>query len=612
MCVVLPARVPHSPCPCNVRWAFVCVLPSHTPLAQVPPIDALIKAARSDQHYETPPFVPFSVPELGFPHQACVLGHDVHTTRAHSAPEDLLAAYQNMLRIVRCDSGGSHNVLLTPSWMMVVPRTSATWEGTAINALAFAGLLTVNQEQEQRLQEVTPLGVLRHLAEGSSVAPSGAWVTTPPAKTPVPPLRGDVDSPGAGAGAGAGSGSGSGSGSGTGFGSGSGVGSDGGAVKADLDGMGQFAAEAALQAVKQEAERQAEAASRGSPSPPRGSTTRYSGVGAGGSAPIAGSSARGSPSPPRSGTTRYSGVGAGGSVSGAPPREVVAADVVAAAPPSDSAGASASAGSGAAFGSGVGVGVGSGSGSGAAGIGARQSVGAPGPGFAAGTIAGSGSGFGSGSGSAPPVGDSAGVSVGTGSGSASTTDSGTSMPSGSHHSKHSSLLDMRATLLATPKPNESTVKLQSGRVVPGTLLAGTEMIAVSHPTVMRLLIRNQGSITKLFRHYARADEEMTRQEFVQLAKDFNVVPTVCSMVQLLDVFELVNVSEAADDNVTELDSEEFSESLTRLAIYYFPGSFNLHNSDDLVAAVEALLMHMSESPKAQALKITFQRAKRRR
>lgn len=54
-----------------------------------------------------------------------------------------------------------HNVLLTPRWMMVVPRARGEWRGVSVNALAFAGLLLARGDARAVLEARGPLDVLR-------------------------------------------------------------------------------------------------------------------------------------------------------------------------------------------------------------------------------------------------------------------------------------------------------------------------------------------------------------------------------------------------------------------------------------------------------------------
>lgn len=68
------------------------------------------------------------------------------------------------------EGGGTrpHNVVLTPEWLLVVPRTRCVWEGFGVNALGFAGTLLVREPGQ--LPHLRELGIGRLLA---AVACSG-------------------------------------------------------------------------------------------------------------------------------------------------------------------------------------------------------------------------------------------------------------------------------------------------------------------------------------------------------------------------------------------------------------------------------------------------------
>lgn len=62
-------------------------------------------------------------------------------------------------------SDRAHNLLMTPAWMLVVPRVHERFESISVNALGFAGSLLVrDRAQLERVREVGPLAVLRHVA----------------------------------------------------------------------------------------------------------------------------------------------------------------------------------------------------------------------------------------------------------------------------------------------------------------------------------------------------------------------------------------------------------------------------------------------------------------
>ena len=82
------------------------------------------------------------------------------------------AAYREMLRAVGAVSGSPrtarppapYNLLVTRSWMLVVPRACECFASVSLNALAFAGALLVRDEfQLQAIKAYGPLRVLQHV-----------------------------------------------------------------------------------------------------------------------------------------------------------------------------------------------------------------------------------------------------------------------------------------------------------------------------------------------------------------------------------------------------------------------------------------------------------------
>lgn len=58
-----------------------------------------------------------------------------------------------------------YNLLLTPSWMLLVPRSAEQAEGVAINALGFAGSLFVRDAQQlEKIRRMGPMTALRRVA----------------------------------------------------------------------------------------------------------------------------------------------------------------------------------------------------------------------------------------------------------------------------------------------------------------------------------------------------------------------------------------------------------------------------------------------------------------
>jgi ATP adenylyltransferase len=85
-----------------------------------------------------------------------------------------LDCYRNLLdaagvRAVTVDGrlhhGTPYNLLLTPRWMLLVPRAVEGTEGISVNSLGFAGSLFVkNAEQRDALQRIGPMTILRRVS----------------------------------------------------------------------------------------------------------------------------------------------------------------------------------------------------------------------------------------------------------------------------------------------------------------------------------------------------------------------------------------------------------------------------------------------------------------
>ncbi len=94
---------------------------------------------------------------LPFPHAV--------ETRPSSAGE-AHALYLALLDRLGC-ADRPHNLLMTSSWMLVVPRARERFESISVNALGFAGsLLVKDAAQLARVREVGPLAVLRRVTTG--------------------------------------------------------------------------------------------------------------------------------------------------------------------------------------------------------------------------------------------------------------------------------------------------------------------------------------------------------------------------------------------------------------------------------------------------------------
>ena len=57
-----------------------------------------------------------------------------------------------------------YNLLVTSSWMLLVPRSRHAYRGIPVNGLGFAGSLFVRNRQElERVRELGPMTILREV-----------------------------------------------------------------------------------------------------------------------------------------------------------------------------------------------------------------------------------------------------------------------------------------------------------------------------------------------------------------------------------------------------------------------------------------------------------------
>lgn len=65
-----------------------------------------------------------------------------------------------------------YNVLITPGWMLLVPRSQPTFERVAVNALAFAGAMFVREPwQLDAVRRIGPMQVLSHAVTADNARP---------------------------------------------------------------------------------------------------------------------------------------------------------------------------------------------------------------------------------------------------------------------------------------------------------------------------------------------------------------------------------------------------------------------------------------------------------
>lgn len=151
------------------RWAST----SSSPAAHADvPIEVAILRERAASDYVHTPGAIFTLPGLPFPHAVCMLGGDVLEVSHEDAGARLHGFYKRLLAHVSGEGARGfqpHNVLLTRTWMLVVPRAQATAfaEHVPSNALVFAGLLleqtaghvaAIAREGPMRVLSVSVLG----------------------------------------------------------------------------------------------------------------------------------------------------------------------------------------------------------------------------------------------------------------------------------------------------------------------------------------------------------------------------------------------------------------------------------------------------------------------
>jgi len=91
--------------------------------------------------------------ELPYPHAVAPFEGD--PVKAHAVVQELLE------NVGRGAPGDAWNLLVTPKWMLVVPRTHDAAEGVSFNALGFAGSIFVrDDEQLELVKRRGPVGLL--------------------------------------------------------------------------------------------------------------------------------------------------------------------------------------------------------------------------------------------------------------------------------------------------------------------------------------------------------------------------------------------------------------------------------------------------------------------
>ena len=192
---------------------------------------------------------------------------------------------------------------------------------------------------------------------------------------------------------------------------------------------------------------------------------------------------------------------------------------------------------------------------------------------------------------------------------------------------HSRVASLRDVVVPSPRRQRSLftrsdsftqqhrlfIRLESGRLVPVTIIDGGELCSVINKAVCRLLMQHQVQLDSVFTHYADGGT-MTGTAFVdKFATAFALVPSLCSRSQLQELFDSVNWSEVADADTSSLNLEEFTEALCRLALFYagpadllFDGSReDLVTNPNFAVVMHALLRHMDAHKPAELRHLEF-------
>ena len=137
----------------------VAPLPLAPKGAQIP-IEPLLASAKFQNSVGTIPDLPF---------KNAIARLDPQLASPLKAAQVTLECYYNLLQTLGLlgENGqvGAYNLLATPQWMLIVPRSQESFEAIAVNSLGFAGTLLVrNAQQMQLIKDLRPLNVLTNVA----------------------------------------------------------------------------------------------------------------------------------------------------------------------------------------------------------------------------------------------------------------------------------------------------------------------------------------------------------------------------------------------------------------------------------------------------------------
>jgi ATP adenylyltransferase len=113
-----------------------------------------------------PPGRPERLEVLPFEHRIVRLPPDPLGGNGVSRLADAYASLVDSLGLSSSDGLGPYNLLLTRSWMFMVPRTAECFHEISLNALAFAGaLLAKNSGERALLRKFGPIAALRAVSQ---------------------------------------------------------------------------------------------------------------------------------------------------------------------------------------------------------------------------------------------------------------------------------------------------------------------------------------------------------------------------------------------------------------------------------------------------------------
>jgi ATP adenylyltransferase len=100
-----------------------------------------------------PPYQALSLATLTFQHAFIPLGPNPTAEHLHPAYTQAL----QQLHLATASGLRPYNLLLTRQWLLLIPRSQASFQGIEVNALGFAGALLVrNRQQWEQLTTTTP------------------------------------------------------------------------------------------------------------------------------------------------------------------------------------------------------------------------------------------------------------------------------------------------------------------------------------------------------------------------------------------------------------------------------------------------------------------------